>query len=244
LLNPDKYLIWVPLTITARPEVCYLTGTTPPRTIRFRPIKARIENGVLRLIGGSAQVNEEQQVTVTGNPFTLTYSGQTTANISSTSTFTQVEAALVALSNLESGDVPVVGTAPNFTVFFQGNLAGTNVSQMSAPNATVSTVDQGADNAGVRLTAKTSVLGLGDVPLLYDVTYGKGTINGVAVNVRFTRHHRRHGGFPLDKAIVAHPGNRDGVPTDGDVVTDHEAACCPHVGLECRREIFGGWGCS
>lgn len=182
-VEPDAYLVWVPVTITARPEVVYLTSTTPPRVLRLRPVHARIETGILRLIGGSASVNEEQTVTVTGNPFTLTYSGQTTANISSTATDTQVEAALVALSNLASGDVQVVGADGGpYTVWFQGTLAGTNVSQMTASNATIATVDQGADNAGVRLVAKTSVLGLGATPLLYDVAYGKGAINGEEVD--------------------------------------------------------------
>lgn len=181
----DAYLVWVPVTISARPEVVYLTGTTPPRTLRLRPIHARIETGVLRLIGGSAAINEEQLVHVTGDPFTLSWNGQgPTSNLAqTTATKVQVRQALEALSNIAVGDVQVVGEDGGpYTVFFQNLYAGTNVPQMTATNATITTVDQGTDNAGVRLVAKTAVLGLGDTPLLYDVTYGRGTINGEEIN--------------------------------------------------------------
>jgi hypothetical protein len=49
----DAVGVRVSVTITARPEVVHLT-TTPPRTARIRPVKVRIDNGVLVLTGGVA----------------------------------------------------------------------------------------------------------------------------------------------------------------------------------------------
>jgi hypothetical protein len=81
-------------------------------------------------------VDEVQTVTQGGSgltSFTLTYSGQTTASIPQAATAAQVQAALVALSNISEGDVFVTGVPGGpYTVTFAGNLANTNVAQMTA----------------------------------------------------------------------------------------------------------------
>lgn len=68
----------------------------------------------------------------TGGTFTLTYGGQTTAAIDYDATAAEVQAALVALSNIASGDVVVSGSNGSFAVTFSGTLAGTNVSEITA----------------------------------------------------------------------------------------------------------------
>src|SRR6478752_3441150 len=51
--NADLYNVWVPVWIVARPEVIFVNRTVgTPRIIRLRPIKCRIDTGVLRIIGG------------------------------------------------------------------------------------------------------------------------------------------------------------------------------------------------
>ncbi len=74
--------------------------------------------------------------------FTLTYGGQTTAAIPYSASAVAVQAALVALSNIDSGDVSVVKVANSIThqewqITFTGALAGTNVSQISIDAASV-----------------------------------------------------------------------------------------------------------
>ncbi len=81
--------------------------------------------------------NEKQRITRTGavTTFTLTFNGQTTANISGDATAAAVQAALEALSNIAPGDVVVTGGALSvspITVEFTGAYALTNVNQMSA----------------------------------------------------------------------------------------------------------------
>jgi len=71
---------------------------------------------------------------VVGDKFRLTYDGQTTAEIAADADAAAVQAALVALSNLDAGDV-VVGGGPGpdaaFTVTFQSALAGQDVPLIS-----------------------------------------------------------------------------------------------------------------
>lgn len=111
-------------------------------------------------IGG---VHEVQTVTITGSPtggtFTLTYSGQTTAAIAYNATAAAVQAALVALSNIDTGDVAVTGgpgPGTPYVVTFGGNLADQDVAQMTAtgsftggttPAVAVTTTTAGAVDA-------------------------------------------------------------------------------------------------
>lgn len=86
------------------------------------------------LAGGTAEV---QTVTITGTPtggtFTLTYDGQTTAAIPYNANAAAVQAALLALPNLDSGDIAVgggPGPGTPYTVTFALSLG--NPAQMSA----------------------------------------------------------------------------------------------------------------
>lgn len=84
--------------------------------------------------------------------YTLTFSGQTTASIAEAATAAQVQAALEALSNIGAGNVVVTGgplaTGP-FSVKFVGNLANTDVPQMtSTPTGGTGTVTIATATAG------------------------------------------------------------------------------------------------
>lgn len=83
----------------------------------------------------AANVSEVQTVTVdaTGGTFTLTFDGETTGAIAEGATAAAVQAALLLLSNLNTGDVVVTGDAGGpFTVTFGGQYAGTNVPTLTA----------------------------------------------------------------------------------------------------------------
>lgn len=111
------------------------------------PLNAVVQTFPVALFPGSyigTGVDEVQSVTVTGNPFSLTFNGQTTSSISSSATAAQVQSALEALSNIGIGDVTVTGSGP-YTVTFQGTLGRQNVNQMTALNATIATVQAGSD---------------------------------------------------------------------------------------------------
>jgi hypothetical protein len=92
--------------------------------------------------GSSTPVNEVQTVTLANAPtsgtFTLTFQGQTTANIAYNDSAGAMQTALEGLSNIGVGDVAVTragaGTLPSpyvYTVTFQGALAGQDVAQMT-----------------------------------------------------------------------------------------------------------------
>lgn len=67
------------------------------------------------------------KVKATGGKFKLKYSGQTTTALKFDATTAEVQAALIALSNLDTGEVVVTGTPGEYTLTF--NL-GANVAQV------------------------------------------------------------------------------------------------------------------
>lgn len=146
---PTGKLVWVPTL-------------TPPQGVALPGIKARFDaDGVLRTIQDAA-VDEQQRITVTGNPFTVSFKGVPTGNLASTATSAQVQTAIEALSTVGASNAAVSG--PNggpFDVVFNDALGDQDVPQMAATNATITTVRAGTLAAGVKLTAGTDVLGLG-----------------------------------------------------------------------------------
>ncbi|MFD5848275.1 hypothetical protein [Streptomyces chartreusis] len=87
-----------------------------------------------------APSNEVHTLTVTGGPtggtFTITWSGQTTTALAYNATAAQVQAALVALSNIAPGDVVVTGNAGGpWTLTWGGTQLGEDV---AAPTTTES----------------------------------------------------------------------------------------------------------
>jgi hypothetical protein len=107
--------------------------------------------------------NEKQTVTITGTPtggnFTLTWDGQTTANIAWNATAAAVQSALQALSNMPESYVTVTGGPGPGTPYVVTFDDGKNVSQMTAahtftggtsPNLSVSTTVGGGTASFVR----------------------------------------------------------------------------------------------
>lgn len=99
--------------------------------------------GITTLTGGSP-ANEVQTVTITGTPtggtWTLTFDGQTTAGIAYNAAASAVQTALLALSNLDTGDVTVgggPGPGTPYTVTFGGVYTSTDVPAMTASGASL-----------------------------------------------------------------------------------------------------------
>lgn len=92
--------------------------------------------------------------TPTGGTFTLTFQGQTTAAIAYNAAASAVQSALLALSNLDSGDVVAaggaVGTAP-VTLTFGGRFAGGDVPKITANGAALT----GGTNPAAVITVTT-----------------------------------------------------------------------------------------
>lgn len=116
--------------------------------------------------------SEVQTITVTGTPtggtFTLTYDGETTATIAYNAAAAAVKTALEALPNIDLNAITAGGGAlPStpVTITFGGDLAGTNVPQMTAsasftggtsPAVAVTTTTPGAGVPGPLLDAITT----------------------------------------------------------------------------------------
>jgi hypothetical protein len=105
--------------------------------------------------------NEIQVVSLTNSPssgnFTLTFNGETSANIGYNATAANVRTALEAMTPIGTGNVSVTGNAGGpWTIQFIGNLANTNVGQLSgnagtlnnSAAVTVSTLQAGVTPAG------------------------------------------------------------------------------------------------
>lgn len=128
----------------------YPTGVVPSGT----PLGVVTSTGKVGPYTGDS-TDEVQTITEGGSgltSFTLTYAGQTTASIDDDATAAQVQAALEALSNIGAGNVQVTGgplaTGP-FSVKFVGDLANTNVDQMTAtPTGGTGTVTIATGTAG------------------------------------------------------------------------------------------------
>ena len=103
----------------------------------------------------ASQSNEVQTLTEGGSgltSYTITWSGQTTASIDDDATAAEVQAALIALSNIDPGDVVVTGgplaTGP-FSVAFGGKYIGTDVAAMTTtPTGGTGTVVVATGTAG------------------------------------------------------------------------------------------------
>lgn len=106
-------------------------------------------------LGGPYDSTTEEVQTVTEGgsgltSFTLTFSGQTTAPLDDQATAAEVQAALEALSTIGAGNVTVTGNPGGvYTVKFVGDLANTNVAQMTAtPTGGTGTVTVATSTAG------------------------------------------------------------------------------------------------
>jgi hypothetical protein len=154
-------------------------------SVFIAPITA---TGITTLTSGTP-ANEVQTITITGTPtggnFTLTFDGQTTAAIAYNAAASAVVTALVALSNIDSGDVTGGGGAlpgSAVTITFGGQFQYTDVALMTADDSGLT----GGTTPEVAVTTTTPGVGvdLAALPTGYDdlgwtstdgVTYGRET---------------------------------------------------------------------
>lgn len=119
------------------------------------------------------EVSEIQLITITGTPaggnFTLTFDGQTTANIAFSATAATVKSRLEALTNIEAGSITATGgpfPGAAVSVTFGGQWAGVDVPQMTATGAFT-----GGTAPAVAVTTTTPGTGVAG-PLLEAITTG------------------------------------------------------------------------
>jgi len=150
-------------------------------------------------LGGpyNGTTDEVQTVTVTGSPtggsFTLTFTGQTTGAIAHNASASTVQAALVALSNIGTGNVEVAGSNGGpYTVRFVGDLANTDVAEMTATASLT-----GGSTPGVTVATTTAGGAATDIPA------GLGTSDGHLRNALLIRPGERH------LVAVVHAGTVD-----------------------------------
>lgn len=125
-----------------------ITGSTTNRT-------GGLDVLVSTVVEGDPGANEKQQVkisgTATGGTFTLTFDGQTTGNIAYDASAATVETALEALSNIDSGDVDVTGSAGGpWTVEFLQQYANVNVPEMTGDGTNIT-----KDSSGYAVVVQT-----------------------------------------------------------------------------------------
>jgi hypothetical protein len=142
----------------------------------------------------TAGTNAVQTVTITGTPtggsITLTFEGRTTAAIAYNAAASAVQTALLALDNLDSGDVVASGGPfPDSAVVltFGGNYAKEPVSVITATSAltggTSPAVSVAQTTPGVAASGRGAPKGM----LLTDTTNGKMYVNtGTALSPTWT----------------------------------------------------------
>lgn len=127
------------VTASSSGAVITLTADTAgkPFTVSFAGV-GEGQIGIVETTPGTDGTDEVQSfyfaTTPTGGVFTITYDGQTTSPLLYDATASEVQAALVALSNIGSGDVTVTGSGTSanpFILTFAGALAATNLSEIT-----------------------------------------------------------------------------------------------------------------
>jgi hypothetical protein len=189
-VEPDEHPVYAFVDFIPRlpaGTVIWAPTLTPARGVQLDTIRGRFspEDGILRTIIGDP-TNERQHVVVTGSPtsFTLTLTGSPTASITTAGiTNSLIQTRIENLAEVGAGNVVVTGAYPNFNVQFKGSLTTTNLPQMtgtatggSSPLVTVTTLEDGDAEAGVRLVANTTPIStpltaLGISSLIYDVVF-------------------------------------------------------------------------
>jgi hypothetical protein len=169
-MDPDEDKIYAFVDFVPREApgtTHWLSGLDPPRGIQLDPIRGRYapEDGRLRTIIAHP-TNEQQLVTVTGDPWTLNFDGQPTANIAQSADPGAVEAALEALPNLNPADVYVYRVPKNEkqTISISGGATGGVFALAHPAHPTAFTVAIGRNsNAGYIQQALQALADIGPV---------------------------------------------------------------------------------
>lgn len=138
-------------------------------------------------IADSAGVNEVQELNIagaTGGTFTLTVNGETTTALAYNAIASVIQAALIALPSLVSGDVVVAGSAGVFTITFGGTFADEDVAQI-APDGSLLT----GTSPTIAVTTNTQGQTPGTTSWLANINQvdTKITVNKIEVNRSGTR---------------------------------------------------------
>ena len=216
--EPDEDVIYAFVWFKPRLDkgtVVWAPGLTPPRGIVLDDVRARFapEDGKLRTIVGKP-TNEKQTVTITGSG-TLTFSGQTTASLGTTTTAAQLQTALENLSNINPGDVFVSGTTQNEkqTITIGGGATGgtfplTYAGQTTSPqlsrNATASLVKAALQSLSNIGSGGVSVTGPTGGPWVVEFT---GPLAGTDVALMTTSAASLTGGTPTATVTTTTPGS-------------------------------------
>lgn len=124
-------------------------------------ILARVLTEGVTLSTGRNEVQQVSRGTHTGGDFTLDFDGQVTAAIDFDATAATVETELVALSNIDPGEVDVTGPAGGpWVVTFQNGLGSQNVVALIIDGTNLT------GGAGEAVTTVTEGMALADVPEL------------------------------------------------------------------------------
>lgn len=102
---------------------------------------------------GTDEVQKVTEANASGGTFILTFDGKATAAIASDATAAQVQTALEALANIDSGDVTVAGEAGGpYTITFAGQYADENVPSLEVDGAEL-------EGEGAEVTVATTTAG-------------------------------------------------------------------------------------
>ena len=173
------------------------TNASGSITSTVSDIKSAIESSYVT--SGLTARNEQQALSITGatgGDFTLTFfdgaNYQTTGNIVSGASAAQVQSALEALGGISVGDVSVSGAgseANPFVIEFTGNLAATNVAQLTVDSSGLTGDVVAATitptTGGVNPVNKITSIGLGSdiaADSLYSLSFGGQTTRYIATD--------------------------------------------------------------
>lgn len=145
LIKGDNMILTQDGTIRPRPSL-QTYGPQPVGTVLGQLAQFRVVDGLSTenwMVSMQAVDRSEVQTlsiygTPTGGTFTLTYDGQTTSSIAYNASASDVQTALLALSNLDTGDVVCTGgSLPGTAVVmtFGGTLADTNVAAITSTSS-------------------------------------------------------------------------------------------------------------
>lgn len=156
-------------------DVAHIVGVPPEVPVAVAPMTVAVKfnaaasfgqrvmagpTGTVTPVATQAGANEVQTVTVNGTPtggtFTLTFAGETTTPIAYNAAAAAVQAALVALPNIGTGNVTASGSAGGpFTVTFAGDLVKEDVPQLTGDGTALT------GGTGMSVTVATTTAGSG-----------------------------------------------------------------------------------
>jgi len=167
--------------------------------------------------------NEQQSIdldTSSAGDYTLTFDGETTADIAYDDDAAAIQAALELLANITAGDVIVTGTAPDFVAEFRGTYLATNVALMvmntagltTPGTAAVALLHEGATSWELTFTP---ALDAGDLPTEDDViTFLSQQLNIKIGDGNLTYTENNEYEYDLDRGVLDTVRAGDQVPLD------------------------------